>query len=67
MVLFICRIKGQVALSGENKNILDDLWKISPAEQDGAALLCYTSDEIALQSLIKDYIMIYKSALGWER
>ena len=62
-----CKTKVQVALEAKKKNTLVDIWKISPSDQDGAALLCSTSHETALQSLIKNYIIKDKTALGQER
>ena len=59
--------KGQVALEVKNKNSLVDLWNSSPADQDGYALLWSTYDETALQYLIKNDTMKYKTALGQER
>ena len=55
-----------VALEVTKKNTLVDLWNISPADQDGSALLWSTYDEVALQYLIKTDIMKYKTALGQE-
>ena len=66
-VLVKCKTKVQVALEAKKKNTLVDIWKISPADQDEAALLWSTSDETALQSLIKNYIIKDKTALGQER
>ena len=63
-VLVKCKTKVQVDLEVKNKNTLVDLWKISPADQDGAALIWSTSDETAFQSLIKNDIMKDKTALG---
>ena len=59
--------KGQVALEVKNKNSLVDRWKLSPADQDGAALLWYTSDDTYLQSPIKNDITKDKTSLGQER
>ena len=59
--------KGQVALETKNKNTLVHRWKISPADQDGAALLWYTSDDTSLQYLIKNDITKDKTSLGQER
>ena len=56
-----------MALEGKKNNTLVDLYKSSPADQDGAAILWYTSDETALQSLIKNDITKDKTALGQER
>ena len=62
-----CETKVQVALEVKNNNTLVDLWNSSPDDQDGAALLWSTSNETSLQSLIKNYIMKDKTALGQER
>ena len=51
-------------LEVKKNNTLVDLWKISPADQDGAALIWSTSNETAFQSLIKNDIMKDKTALG---
>ena len=56
-----------MVLEGKKKNTLVDLWNSSPADQDGAAILWSTSDETSLQSLIKNNITKYKTALGQER
>ena len=48
-------------------NTLVDLWKSSPADQDGAAIIWSTSDETALQSLIKNDITKDKTAIQQER
>ena len=66
-VLVKCKTKVQVALEAKKKNTLVDIWKISPADQDAYALLWSTYDETALQSVIKNYIMKDKTALGQER
>ena len=66
-VLVKCKTKVQVELEVKKNNTLVDLWKISPADQDGAALLWSTYNERALQSLIKNDIMKYKTALGQDR
>ena len=42
-----------MALEGNKKNTIVDIWNSSPADQDGAALLWSTSDETYLQYLIK--------------
>ena len=67
IVLFKWKTKGQVALEVKNKNTLVDLWKSSPADQDGASLLWSSSDETSLQSLIKNDITKDKTSLGQER
>ena len=56
-----------MALEGKKNNTLVDSWNSSPADQDGAALLWYTYDETDFQSLIKNDITKYKTALGQER
>ena len=56
-----------MALEGKNNNTIVDSWNSSPADQDGAALLWSTSDETSLQSLIKNYIMKYKTDIGLEK
>ena len=67
IVLFKLKTKGQVALEVKNKNTLVDVWKSSPADQDGASLLWSSSDETSLQSLIKNDITKDKTSLGQER
>ena len=56
-----------MALEGKNNNTIVDSWNSSPADQDGAALLSSTSDETSLHSLIKNYIMKYKTDIELER
>ena len=56
-----------MALEGKKNNTIVDSWNISPADQAGDSLLWSTSYETSLQSLIKNYITKYKTALGQER
>ena len=56
-----------MALEVKNKNSLVDLWKSTPAYQDGASLLWSTSDETYFQSLIKNDITKHETDLGQER
>ena len=66
-VLVKCKTKVQVVLEVKNKNSLVYLLKISPADQDGSAILWSTSDETSLQYLIKNDITKDKTALGQDR
>ena len=54
-------------LEGNKNNTIVDIYKFWTADQDGAALIWYTSDETSLQSLIKNDITKDKTALGQER
>ena len=56
-----------MALEGKKNNTISDGWNSTPADQDGADLLWSTSDETSLQSLIKNEITKYKTAVGQER
>ena len=47
-VLVKWKTKGQVSPEVKNNNTIVDLWKSLPADQDGADLLWYTSDETSL-------------------
>ena len=56
-----------MALEGKKNNTLIDSWNISPAYQDGVALLWSTSDKTSLQYLIYNYIMKDKTDIGQVR